>query len=249
MRVGAHADAMSEQRERVAFYRTFPHQCGYLPGRQAANVVLDPELRPDQRLYEWLVSQGFRRSGHYIYRPGCPECTACVPLRVPAGEFRPDRAQRRVWRDNRDIKVIETEPRFDEEHFRLYRRYLTARHPGGGMDDPDADDYLLFLTSPGLTSRFYEFNLHGRCVALAVADVLDEALSAVYTFFEPDARRRSLGTYAILWQIEQARRSTRRWLYLGYWIRECARMSYKNRFLPHELLIDGKWRRQVREKT
>lgn len=240
---------VSEHRERIAFYRTIPHRCGYLPDRQAVNIVADPELQVDKRIYGWLAAQGFRRSGRYLYRPECPGCAACVPLRVPVAEFRPDRGQQRAWRRNSDLAVSEVEPCYNDEHFELYRRYLNVRHAGGGMDDPDAEDYVSFLTCPGITTRFYDFRLGGRCVALAVVDVLDDALSAVYTFFDPDCAWRSLGTYAILWEIEQARRLARRWLYMGYWIEECGKMSYKRCYVPHELFVGGRWRRQETKNT
>lgn len=227
----------------VAFFLTVPHPCGYLSGRQSVNVVVDPSRPVGTPLYSRLAALGFRRSGERVYRPACPACTACVPLRVPVAEFRPGRSQRRILARNGDLTVRERPPGFDAEHYALYARYLAGRHAGGGMDETTPEGYLAFLAAPGIETRLVEFLHAGRCVAVAVTDVLADGLSAVYTFFDLAEVRRSLGVYAVLWQIEAARRQGRRWLYLGYWIEECRKMSYKTAYRPHERLLDGRWRR------
>lgn len=227
----------------IRIFHTVPHVCGYLPDRRAINAVVDPALALDTRLYSRLAALGFRRSGSRVYRPACQACDACVPLRIPVAEFRPDRSQRRTWRHNRDVTVSITEPGFIAEHFALYSHYLTTRHADGGMGVSQAEDYLAFLVCDGIETRFLDFRLDGRCVALAVVDVLEDALSAVYTFFEPALARRSPGVLAILHEIELARQLGKDWLYLGYWIGECRKMRYKSRYLPHELLVDGRWLR------
>lgn len=234
---------MSRAWHHVAFYRSLPHDCGYLPGRQAVNAVLDPAVTPDAGLYRRLVERGFRRSGARIYRPICPACNACVALRIPVGEFRPSRMQRRVWRRNADLEVRERDAQFRDEHYALYTRYLRARHPAGGMEESSAEDYHAFLVSRGIDTRFIEFRAAGRCVAVAVVDVLEGALSAVYTFFDPDHGPRSLGTHAVLWEIETARQLGCQWLYLGYWIEECRKMRYKDQYRPCEVYRDGSWQR------
>lgn len=226
----------------IVFYRSLPQDCGYLPGREAVNAVMDPTVAPDRVLYSRLVGLGFRRSGPRIYRPACNGCKACLALRVPVASFRPDRSQRRVSRLHADLSVTERDPVFRQEHYELYRRYLRARHPGGGMDDTDPQDYLSFLVCAGIDTRFFEFSADGRCLIVAVVDVLANGLSAVYTFYEPDLPGSSLGAYAVLWQIEAARRMGLDWLYLGYWIEECRKMSYKIRYQPCELFVDGSWR-------
>lgn len=226
----------------VAFYRSLPQDCGYLPGRQAVNAVMDPTVVPDIRLYSRLVELGFRRSGPRIYRPTCPGCSACIALRLPVRDFRPSRSQRRMWQRHAGLTVIEREPAFRQEHYELYRRYLQARHPDGGMDDSRPDDYLAFLVAEGVETRFIEFSDEGRCLAVAIVDVLSSGLSAVYTFYEPELPGGGLGVYSVLWQIEATRRRGLDWLYLGYWIEDCRKMNYKNQYRPYELFIGGRWR-------
>lgn len=229
--------------ETVAFFLTAAHGCGYLPDRETVNVVVDPGLPVGTALYSRLAPLGFRRSGGRVYRPACPSCQACVPLRVPVDDFRPQRAQRRTWERNRDLLVRERPPGFDAEHYALYSRYIAGRHPSGGMEGTTPDAYLEFIAGQGIETRLIEFLAAGRCVAVAVTDVLTDALSAVYTFFDTAQDRRSLGVYAVLWQIEAARSLGKKWLYLGYWIEECRKMSYKIAYCPHERLLDGHWRR------
>lgn len=226
----------------IAFYRSLPQECGYLPGRQAVNAVMDPTVVPDRALYSRLVELGFRRSGPRIYRPACPDCMACIALRIPVASFRPSRIQRRVWRRHAGLTVLDREPEFREEHYALYRRYLRARHPFGGMDEASPEEYFSFLVCKGIETRLIEFSEQGRCLAVAAVDVLQNGLSAVYTFYEPELQGGSLGAYAVLWEIEAARRIGADWLYLGYWIEECRKMSYKNQYRPCELLINGRWR-------
>lgn len=230
-------------RRQLVFFATPAHACSYLPGREATTLFTDPGYPMDVRLYTLLSEHGFRRSGRHIYRPRCARCSACVPVRVPVAAFHPRRSQRRTWRANGDLEVIPRPAELREEHFALYRRYLAARHPGGGMDGASRAEYLEFLRSPWGETRFYEFRLGGTLVAVAAADVLLNALSAVYTFFDPAFAARSPGTYAILWEIEAARRAGLEWLYLGYWIGASRKMSYKGEYLPQEHFADGRWLR------
>lgn len=226
-------------------YLSPEHACGYLPDRQARTVFLDPRVPPDAHLYSRLIQRGFRRSGAYLYRPECPHCRACVPARIPVAEFNPDRGQRRVWKRNRDIEIAPQPAEFQQEYFELYHSYLKARHAGGGMDDASPGDFRNFLLGPWGETRFVEMRLAGKLIAVAVMDQLPDAVSAVYIFYDPSLRTRSLGTFAILWQIEEARRLALRWLYLGYWIAESPKMTYKNRFQPLELLRASGWERSV----
>lgn len=227
--------------DRLALYLSPEHPCGYLEGQAARSVFLDPQVNPTQSLYSAFAEQGFRRSGSFLYRPQCDHCRACIPVRIPAAGFRPDRSQRRIWRTNRDLQIIQRPTEFDAEHFALYRRYLAQRHPGGGMDEHTPADYSAFLSSRWSRTLSVEFRLQERLLAVAIVDELDDALSAVYTFFEPDERHRSLGTFAILWQIEEARRRGLKSVYLGYWIAESPKMAYKNRFRPFERLGPHGW--------
>ena len=225
----------------LGFFTTPPHACGYLADRQAVTLFVDPRMRPDVATYTLLSEHGFRRSGGHIYRPKCPACEACIPIRVPVAAFRPRRVQRRNLRLNADVSLHARSATFDAEHFALYERYIAARHSGGGMENPDPDTYLDFLTANWATTTFYEFRCDARLLAVAVVDELDDGLSAVYTFYDPAETRRSLGRFAVLKEIELARERGLEWLYLGYWIGECRKMAYKTEFLPHELYLRGAW--------
>lgn len=227
----------------LGFFVTPPHKCGYLPGRNAVTIFVDPRRRPNIQTYTLLSQLGFRRSGDHVYRPQCPDCNACIPVRIPVDEFMPTRAQRRTLRANADVQLVPKPPVFQREHFALYERYVNARHSGGSMENPDRDSYLEFLTSSWADSVFYEFRCERRLVAVAVVDHMLDGLSAVYTFFDPELPRRSLGRLAILKQIELARTLQLQWLYLGYWIEECRKMAYKREYRPLEQLRDGAWRR------
>lgn len=226
---------------RLAFYGTPERPCSYLPERAARTLFADPHVILDNHLYSQLLLYGFRRSGSHIYRPSCPTCEACIPVRVPVAKFRPNRAQRRAWQFNNDIVAQFVEPGFHADHFELYQKYIAQRHAGGGMDSPDPERYVEFLLSDWSDTRFVEFRYGTSLLAVAVIDVVASGWSAVYTFFDPNQDRRGLGTYAILWEIEQARQSGLPWLYLGYWIDECTKMNYKARFQPLEKFRDGVW--------
>lgn len=230
-------------RTNLGFFLTPPHKCGYLPGRNAVTVFLDPRRRPNMQTYTTLSQHGFRRSGDHVYRPQCPDCQACVPVRLPVDDFVLTRAQRRTLRANADITLIPKAPTFQQEHYQLYSRYIAARHAGGSMENPEPESYVEFLTASWADTVFYEFRAGTRLLAVAVVDHLGDGLSAVYTFFDPEEQARSLGRLAILKQVELARALQLRWLYLGYWIADCQKMSYKTEYRPLEFLVDGAWRR------
>ena len=224
-----------------SLYLSAPQPCPYLPHQTASTILLDPDLAVYQSLYESMVRHGFRRSGHMVYRPHCSECQACVSVRVPVHNFVANRAQRRIWRRNRDLRVATRRPRFDPQQFDLYRRYQTERHPGSTMDHPDPDKYKEFMVNSGVNTVFIEMYLHEQLAAVAVTDQLTDGLSAIYTFYEPDLAKRSLGSYSVLWQIENAKRQQLRWVYLGYWIERCEKMKYKARFKQIEGFRDSRW--------
>lgn len=205
------------------------------------DVVADPHASLDRQRMSELFELGFRRSGVFIYRPECPSCRACVAARIPVATFESTRAQRRCIARNADLSVEHGESMYSDEVFDLYRRYLQARHAGGGMDDATPDSFREFLCTPDIESEFLMFRDGGRLIGVAVTDVLDTGLSANYTFFEPEAKGRSLGTFAILTQIALARRRGLNHVYLGYWIADSPKMSYKSRFRPLELYREGRW--------
>ena len=233
----------------TVFYLTPEHDCSYLPNRLSMTIVIDPSLRITSDSYSKLAAQGFRRSGKFIYRPCCRTCKACIPVRIPVHRFELTRQFRRIRRINEDLTVTVLPVEYREDHFDLYKRYLSAQHAGGGMDDPAPEDYHGFLCSVSMNSIFMEFRQAKKLVAVAVTDQMPDALSAVYTFYEPAERRRSPGTHAILHQIEYARNSGLDWLYLGYWIAESRKMNYKSRFRPLQYLINGKWQENAPEKA
>jgi len=232
---------MRPQTASLHFYATPAEACPYLPERQMVSVFADPRADMDMGLYGRLAQLGFRRSGRHVYRHQCPACQACVPLRVPVVGFKANRNQRRVLRRNADLDVtlVKATPR--EEHFELYRRYVDTRHAGGGMDDPSPEDYWRFIDSGWADTDLVEFRLQGRLLCVAVCDRLPDGLSAVYTFFDPGAAARSLGTHAVLWQISEARRLGLPYAYLGYWIAESEKMAYKASFRPVQGLREGDW--------
>lgn len=226
----------------LAFYASPPHECSYLAGREAVTLFADPHAPLDPTVYSALADLGFRRSGDYVYRPQCPDCDACRSVRVPVDAFRPDRSQRRCARDNADLTVTVQPAGFSDEHFALYRRYLDSRHPDDSMQTEDPGRYMEFLTSGWSDTRFVEFRQDERLLMVAVVDLLRHGLSAVYTFFEPEEAKRGLGSYAVLWEIEETWRRQLPYLYLGYWIEESPKMAYKRRFRPLEAFDAHGWR-------
>lgn len=219
------------------------HACEYLPGQKARSVFVTADAPLTPARYSQLVAQGFRRSGDIVYRPQCSQCAACIPVRIPVRCFEPSRNQRRTLRKNADLRVIVKEPEFVKEHYALYMRYLRSRHPDGPMVQSKPEDYLRFLTSRWCETEFYEFRLNENLAALAVVDHLDNGLSAVYTVFDPSLAARSLGTYAVLWQIQHAHTLGVSWVYLGFWIQHCRKMAYKNQFRPLEAYLEDAWLR------
>lgn len=227
----------------LRFFRTPAHPCSYLEERQAATLFVDPQTRLDAGLYSELSRLGFRRSGDYLYRPHCDGCRACVPARVRVADFQPRRRHKRLRRRNADLTVSEEPARYTREVYRLYARYIDQRHSDGDMFPPSEEQFTSFLTCDWADTRFYCFrDPEHRLVAVAVTDLLDDGLSAVYTFFDPDQPDRGLGVNALLWQIQAAHRLGMPYLYLGYWIRQCQKMSYKSQYRPLELLDGGEWR-------
>ncbi len=232
---------MTKSQASIKLYLSTPHACPYLPGEEATTLIIDPELKVSDTLFSQLASHGFRRSGDMIYRPHCTQCDACVSVRIPVDEFRPNRSQQRNWRRNRKLRIVEKPAAFEQDHFELYLRYQQARHPESTMCDPDPDKYFKFLTSDGTDTRFFEMRDEDRLLGIAVADRFEDGLSAVYTFFEPAQSSRGLGVFAILWEIQYAKRMGCPWLYLGYWIRNCRKMFYKTSFRPVEGFKNGRW--------
>lgn len=225
----------------IRLFLTEPHQCSYLSDRAATTAFVDPALPISRQMYNRLSESGFRRSGRYLYVPHCQNCSACIPARIPAAAFTPNRQQRRCARDNQDLEIKVLKQVDGDEHFILYSSYICKRHADGDMYPPTRSQYDDFIGSPFEFTRFVEFRLNGRLLGCSVVDILDHSISAIYTYYDPSEERRSLGTMAILAIIDLARRQNLQCVYLGYWIDACSKMRYKTRFQPIELLIDGAW--------
>jgi len=226
----------------LRFYSSLPHPCSYLPHRNAVTLFVDPEAKMSMTTYQILSQVGFRRSGEHIYRPHCGSCHACVPVRVPVPAFMPNRSQRRCLLRNADLKLVIRPAEFDAAHFELYRIYMQIRHPGGSMDTNDPDAYRRVMKASWSDTLLFEYRKEQEILAVAVVDQCSDSLSAVYTFYDPRENRRSLGVYAILSQIQQARDSGREWVYLGYWNPLSAKMAYKTQYQPLEYFDGLIWR-------
>jgi len=220
---------------------TTPHPCRYLDTEQAQSAFVDPVFGLSTSIYSYLIAHGFRRSGDDLYRPQCPECRQCVPVRLDVTQFKPNRRQKRCWQKNRDTVVVVKAATFEQAHYDLYLRYQNQRHAGGNMANTRPDEYMNFLSSAWCNSQFVEFFCVGELAAVAIVDQLDNALSAVYTFFDPKFSSYSPGVYAVLWQIQQAQKQGLEWLYLGFWIADCDKMNYKAQYQPLQGFINRQW--------
>lgn len=225
----------------LQLYLAQEHNCSYLPDRQARSVFIDPQVEVTAELYGQLIEQGFRRSATHIYRPHCGPCSACVPARIPVKHFIASNSQQRILRRNQDLSVRPVSNHYRAEHYALYHDYIEQRHADGDMYPPSVAQYQSFLNSDLEFAKLYEFRLGKQLLAVAATDVLPNGLSAMYTFFDAQDRRRSLGRFAILWQIQECLRLNLPYLYLGYWIKDCNKMNYKTQYQPLQGFIEGRW--------
>lgn len=225
----------------VHLWLTTEQSCSYLDEKRSQSAVVDPDLALDPALYSRLIELGFRRSGDQVYQPYCGDCRACVPTRIPVAAFQANRNQKRCIKRNALTQVSIKPARFDSRHFELYQNYQASRHDKDPANTVTPKEYMTFLGSSWCDTWFVEFSIADRLAAIAVVDVLDHALSAVYTFFDPVFNEYSPGTYAVLWQIEQARQLHLDYVYLGFWIKDCRKMRYKIQYQPLQGLINQQW--------
>jgi leucyl-tRNA---protein transferase len=229
---------------------TLPSQpCNYLPGQIATTrAFLIEQLSPE--IYDRFMNAGFRRSGNIIYQPVCGACEACVPIRVRVQAFEPNKSQRRCWRSNEDLIVTEGSPDLTDEKFDLYRRYLIDWHGREGVVADDRAGLKEFLyRSPVNTLEFCYRAPEGKLLGVGIADVSSQIFSSVYFYFDPRERKRGLGTFSTLYEIQWSRRRNIGFYYQGFWVNGCRAMQYKSLFRPAETLgSDGAWRLSVEAK-
>jgi len=227
--------------QNLNLYLTSEHECGYLPNQMATNLVPDPCVQMDMQLYSQLIELGYRRSGNHTYRPHCKHCEQCIPCRVHVNRFRPNRSQRRCLQINENCSTHLVKAAYTDEHFELYKRYINARHANSNMANPVPEDYKSFLYSDWSDTFFLELRENSQLLAVAVCDHIHSGLSAVYSYYAPDASNRSLGSYCVLKMIEHTKLMGLEYLYLGYLIHDSNKMRYKQFFRPLEVFIDNRW--------
>lgn len=227
----------------IRFYKTPAMRCPYLPDRQERLVFAHLRGEQADSLHNVLAQAGFRRSHNIVYRPDCDHCTACVPVRVQAARFTPDRRFRRVLARNANVQAVALPPLASPEHFRHFATYQASRHQDGSMAQMDFEEYRAMVEDTPVESLMIEYRDPDMSLfGVALTDRLQDGLSMVYSFFSPDRAERSPGTFMILDHIQRARELGLPYVYLGYWIEDCNKMSYKRRFRPIELLTKTGWR-------
>jgi len=226
--------------QKIQFYVTAPYTCSYLSNQLAQSIIATPQHLVDGHQYSGLIQQGFRRSGKFVYRPHCENCNACIPVRLPVTDFQASRSQKRAYKQHEHLGAIVSTLSFDEAHFALYKAYLIARHEGNAQEET-AEQYRNFLVQSNVDSLFISFTLNGALKIVSVVDIVEDGVSAVYTFYDTAVTKASYGTYSIMWLIDWCKQLNLPYLYLGYWIKNSQKMAYKENFGPQEALIDGEW--------
>jgi len=225
----------------VVFRHSAAMPCPYLPRRLERQVYTELSEPTGRDVFRRLSAAGFRRSHHITYRPACPNCAACVPVRVPVKDFEWTRSWRRIWNANRSLEAADAALAVDDEQYRLFRRYVRSRHGDGDMALMNRTDYAAMVLTSCVDTNVIEFRDADTLRAACLIDILPDGLSAVYSFFDPDLHRRSPGSYMVLWLIEEARRRGLDYVYLGFWISDSPKMAYKSRFRPLEAFGAGGW--------
>lgn len=231
----------------LIFYRHNENsECGYLPGLQSNSIFIDPDSSPSKDQLNLLHLQGFRRSGKLVYRPHCPECNACQSSRIINREFQPSKNQKKAIKRNQDIHLHWVEATFSIEHYQLYERYIGQRHQDGEMFPASEEQYQGFLIEGHGTHKFLELrDANNVLVGCCVVDIFYDGLSAIYSYFDPDQTRRSLGRFIVLALISQGLQIGLPYTYLGYWIKESSKMNYKANYQPLEVFDGEIWRKLI----
>ena len=231
----------------LQFYATAPYACSYLPDHEARSQVATPPQLITTKIYSELIKTGFRRSGHFTYRPYCDQCQSCIATRIQANYFIPNRSQKRAFLKHSNLQAKIMALQFIPEHFALYREYQQSRHAtqidGNTADsnEDEEDQYRQFLIQSHIDSFLVEFRENGVLRMVSVIDEVSDGLSSVYTFYDASQTKASYGTYGILWLVEKAKELQLPFVYLGYYIQESQKMSYKALFKPIEGLVNGVW--------
>ena len=237
---------------KLQFYVTTPYKCGYLPNKLAQSLIASPQHLIDANIYSGLITQGFRRSGKFAYRPHCENCRACIAVRLILSEFTPSRSQKRAYKQHSDLTARIMPLGYHHDHFELYAKYQAARHAEPELSEKtdqaqkdnhaDTEQYRQFLCQSNVESFLVEFrDAHNQLKIVSVVDIVGDGASAVYTFYDTSNIKSSFGTYSIMWQTEWTKSLNLPYLYLGYWIAESEKMAYKQAFKPQQKLIDGEW--------
>ena len=227
--------------EEIQFYVTTNYSCGYINGQDAQSIVATPYKNVNSKNFKSLISQGFRRSGQYVYKPNCKNCKACIPIRLLASNFKASRSQKRLKKYLNKLSVELLPLNFNEEHYNLYVNYQNKRHRNNDKSEDDVADYNDFLINSNVNSKLVEFRLNNQLKIITIIDIIDDGISAVYTFYDCSDQKLSLGTMSIIWLLEYCKKESLPFLYLGYWIYESQKMKYKINFKPYELMIEGVW--------
>ena len=250
---------------KLQFYVTTPYACGYLPKQLAQSLIATPHHLVDSIIYSGLIQQGFRRSGKFAYRPHCENCNACIAVRVVLQDFLPNRSQKRAFKQHADLSARVMPLGYVDSHFALYTAYQAARHPDDNLKKQaeahrtahiqnEADEYRHFLCQSNVESLMIEFSdANNQVKIVSVIDIVNDGVSAVYTFYDTknntkcntkfnlSAAKTSYGTYSIMWLMEWTKMLGLPYFYLGYWITDSHKMTYKQAFKPQQKLIDGEW--------
>jgi arginine-tRNA-protein transferase len=226
---------------KIRLLLTEPHACSYLEQHQSTTAFVDPDIAISTELYGRMSALGFRRSGPYLYSPFCSDCKSCIPARIPVDAFIPSRSQKRCLKRNQDVQVNQVSSLDVDEHYPVYDSYIRGRHYQGDMFPPYRTQFEQFLGKAWDCTSFLELRVDEELIGCAVVDSLPNALSAIYTYFEPNHSARGLGNLAVLLQINLARELAMDYLYLGYWIADCLKMNYKTNYSPLELLQENTW--------